>query len=210
VDGVKTTVRLDQIEEVAWETMGHRQVNPQREPGYIFYHGQRVGKIALQLRELVFPGQDQDDEIILVGSWFHDVGKGIEPHWEYGAILVERILQDYCSPENLDQIVEVVRGHTLRKEKEYPHYVQLVQDGDILDHFGSQEIWLNFLHTAYQRENLAYALEFYDTRYHDQVAKVRGLLNYRQSVEFFDEKDRFVRSFVERLRLEGTGGLVGI
>lgn len=201
---------LEKIKELAWETMGHRQANPQREPGYIFYHGQRVGKIALQLRELVFPFQDQDDGVILVGSWFHDVGKGIEPHWEYGALVVERILEEHCSSKQLEQIVEIVGNHTLRKEKQQPDYVQLIQDADILDHFGTQEIWLNFWHTAYARQNMDYALEFYDVKYHKQVEKVRGLLNYQQSVEFFNEKDRFVCSFVERLRLEGIGGLVGV
>ncbi|NMA61728.1 MAG: HD domain-containing protein [Firmicutes bacterium] len=209
VDGVNNKVDLDQIQKVAFETMGHRQVNPQREPGYIYYHGQRVGKIALQLRELIFPFQDQDDGVILVGGWFHDVGKGIEPHWEYGALLVERILGEHCSVDQLEQIREIVGNHTLRKEKEYPHYVQLVQDGDILDHFGSQEIWLNFWHTAYHKQNLDYALEFYETRYQKQVVKVRELLNFEESVEFFNEKDRFVRSFVERLRKEGMGDLVG-
>ena len=200
---------LSVLKEQAWQVMGKRYSHPDREPGYAFYHGQRVGKIALQLRELIFPGEEDFDDVILVGAWFHDVGKGIEPHWEYGALICEQLLCNYCAPLQLEQITEIVRGHTLRKQKEYPHYVKLVQDADILDHFGSQEIWLNFWHSAYRRQALEHSLQFYSDHYVEHVEKVRGLLNYEQSVEYFDEKDSFVREFVERFRREGSGELIG-
>lgn len=200
---------LKQIREQAWQAMGERQSHPYREPGFIYYHGQRVGKVALQLREIIFPEEEQDDEVILIGSWFHDVGKGIEPHWEYGALIVEKILNGYCPQTKLDKVVEIVGGHTLRKEKAYPSYVKLVQDADILDHFGSQEIWLNFLYSAHTKKGIPDSLEFYDGEYGELVAKVRKLLNYEESVAFFEEKDQFVRTFVERFRLEGAGELIG-
>lgn len=200
---------LNALKQQAWQSMGKRFSHPEREPGYAFYHGQRVGKIALQLRELIFPGEDSLDEVILVGAWFHDVGKGIEPHWDYGALICQTLLQEFCSPYQLAQIVEIVQGHTLRKQKDYPHYVQLVQDADILDHFGSQEIWLNFWYSAYHRNTLADSLKYFAEDYSTHVQRVRSRLNYKQSVEFFDEKDRFVQEFVERLRLEGQGELVG-
>ncbi len=195
------------IQDKAWQSMGKRHSHPDREPGYAYYHGQRVAKIATRLRELVLPAQSGDDDVIVVGSWFHDVGKGIEPHWEYGALICREILQDHCTNEKLKQIVEIVGEHTLRKTKEYPHYVQLVQDADILDHFGSQEIWLNFWHCAYRREALEHSLEFYRESYVEHVAQVRTLLNYPKSVEIFDEKDQFVRTFIERLRREAEGEL---
>lgn len=199
---------LNLLKKQAWQSMGKRYSHPDRELGYAFYHGQRVGKIALKLRELIFQDEESYDDVILVGSWFHDVGKGIEPHWEYGSLICQTLLKELSTPAQLDQIVEIVRGHTLRKEKEYPHYVKLVQDADILDHFGTQEIWLNFWHNAYQRKNLKHSLEFYAEQYILNVEKVRPLLNYKQSIEFFDEKDRFVREFVDRLSKEGLGELV--
>jgi len=198
------------IQEMAWKSMGKRHSHPDREPGYAYYHGQRVAKIAIQLREWVLPHEDQYDDVILVGGWFHDVGKGIEPHWEYGALICREILQDQCPGPQLEQIVEIVGGHTLRKVREYPHYVKLVQDADILDHFGSQEIWLNFWHTAYRRKNVEYTLDYYHNSYAEHIQQVRELLNYPKSVEVFDEKDRFVRTFIERFSRESEGELFGI
>ena len=197
------------LKDKAWESMGTRHSHPDREPGYAYYHGQRVAKIALQLRELILPGQDSNDEAILLGGWFHDVGKGIEPHWEYGAMICRAILREHCPACKLGQIVEIVGAHALRKVKEYPDYVKLVQDADILDHFGSQEIWLNFWHSAYRREAAEHSLEFYRHFYTENASRVRALLNYPTSVQFFDEKDRFVQDFVDRFRRESEGELVG-
>lgn len=196
------------IKDKAWQSMGKRLSHPDREPGYAYYHGQRVAKIALTLRELILPDEQIYDDVIRVGGWFHDVGKGIEPHWTYGALICQELLEDLCSPAKLEQIVEIVGSHTLRKTKEYPHYVKLVQDADILDHFGSQEIWLGFWHSAFRRETVDYMLEFYADSYEPNTKRVRDLLNYPESVAFFDEKDRFVKGFIERFAREAQGDLV--
>ena len=111
---------LAAIKELAWQSMGERITHPQREKGFIYYHGQRVAAIALQLRELICPGDESYDQVILVGGWFHDVGKGLEPHWEYGALIAREMLKEHCSPRELEQIVEIVQGHTLRKQRDYP------------------------------------------------------------------------------------------
>jgi hypothetical protein len=41
------------------------------------------------------------------------------------------------------------------------------------------------------------------------VKKVRALLNFSQSAEFFDEKDQFIRDFMERFAKEAEGELLG-
>lgn len=199
---------LDALRELAWQSMGSRISHPGREPGYIYHHGQRVGSIALQLRQLIFPRDESLDRVILVGSWFHDVGKGIEPHWEYGALIVREMLKEHCPAGELEQIMEIVAGHTLRKQREYPPYVQLVQDADVLDHYGSMEIWLNFWFCARSGLGMERSWEFYAGEYLKQIERVRSLLNFPESVEFFDEKDRFVRQFVERFQREGRGELL--
>ncbi|NLL44006.1 MAG: HD domain-containing protein [Firmicutes bacterium] len=200
---------LDLIKDKAWQSMGTRHSHPDREPGYAYYHGQRVAKIGIQLRKLVFPDQSSYDDVIVVGSWFHDVGKGIEPHWEYGALICREILADLCPADTLEKIVEIVGSHTLRKAGHYPDYVKLVQDADILDHFGSQEIWLRFWHSAYRRRNVEDALRFQRDSYLPHISKVRQLLNFPQSIEFFDEKDRFVQEFMKRFAREAQGELCG-
>lgn len=199
---------LDAIREKALEMMGKRRSHPNREPGYIYFHGQRVGSIALQLRKLIFPGKQEHDQVILVGSWFHDLAKGLEPHWEYGTLLASRILHSFCPSEQLSLILEIIECHTLRKERQYPFYVRLVQDADLLDHFGSQEVWLNFYHSACTGAGTAASLAYFEGRYGKQARKLRKLLNFEESVHFFDEKDQFVREFAERFRQEAEGRLM--
>lgn len=196
------------LKDLAWRAMGTRISHPGREPGFVYYHGQRVAQIALQLRELIFPGEDSLDEVILVAGWFHDVGKGLEPHWEYGALVAREMLKDFCTPDELEKIVEMIAGHTLRKQREYPSYVQLLQDADILDHFGSLEVWLNFYHCASHSQGVDAALQFYAEEYEREVASVRSLINFAAAAEIFEEKVCFVRSFVERLRREARGEIV--
>jgi uncharacterized protein len=118
------------------------------------------------------------------------------------------MLKEHCPAGELEQIIEIVAGHTLRKQREYPPYVQLVQDADVLDHYGSMEIWLNFWFCARSGLGMERSWEFYAGEYLKQIERVRSLLNFPESVEFFDEKDRFVRQFVERFQREGRGELL--
>jgi len=107
-----------------------------------------VGEIALQLREMIFPTEPEYDQVILVGAWLHDIGKGDRaPLGVWGAARAADS-QRLLPPEQLEQIAQIVGGHTLRKQKPFPFYVKLVQDSDILDHFGTQEIWLSFNYAA--------------------------------------------------------------
>lgn len=200
---------LDKVADLAQNLMINRCSHPYREQGYIYFHGQRVGQIALKLRKLIFSHEIDYDQVILAGSWFHDLGKGIEPHWEYGAVLAATVLKDYCSEWELAKIKEIIAGHTLRKEKEYPFYVQLVQDADILDHFGTQDIWLNFTRCGYTGKDMQDSLDFYEEAYDTRMSRIRGLLNFEESMEAFDEKDRFLRDFIHRFREEGKGKLIG-
>ena len=202
-------MNLEEIRKLAFKHMGKRKSHPYREQGFIYYHGQRVGEIALHLRKRIFPQQSKFDDVILIASWFHDLGKGIEPHWEYGALLAREILAPYCKPAELEQIVEIIGSHTLRKQgASYPEYVKLVQDGDILDHFGTVEIWMNFLHNAHSEGTMFDSVRFYKEEYSKHAQTVRQLLNYSESVEIFDEKDQFVREFAARLEVEARGQLM--
>ena len=202
-------MNLEEIRGLAFKHMGKRKAHPYREQGFIYYHGQRVGAIALHLRKRIFPQQSNLDDVISAASWFHDLGKGIEPHWEYGALLAREILAPYCTPVELEQIAEIIGSHTLRKQGDsYPDYVKLVQDADILDHFGTVEIWLNFFHSAYSEGTMLDSVRFYKEEYSGHAQIVRQLLNYSESVKIFDEKDQFVREFAARMEVEARGHLM--
>ncbi|CAG7628275.1 HD domain-containing protein [Paenibacillus allorhizosphaerae] len=196
----------DRLTELAFKTMGKRKSHLQREKGYIFYHCERVAKIAIHLREALFPGDSSKDDVIFAGALFHDVTKGIEPHAATGAYLVPQLLQDYASNEEIQCVSEIVRLHNTRNREDQPFYVRIVQDADILDHFGSQEVWLKFMYGAHKDENVFDAVRMWESDEHEKyVAGSRNALNFELSRQIFNRKHSFHREFVQRFKAECGG-----
>ncbi|GIP34709.1 HD domain-containing protein [Paenibacillus sp. J2TS4] len=197
---------IEKIKEVAMKTMSRRKSHLQRERGFIFYHGQRVANMAIHLRKSLFPEDSSKDDIIYVGALFHDVAKGIEPHGKMGAQLIPHLLNEYCTAQELEQISEVVALHNARQREGQPFYVKLVQDADVLDHFGSLEIWLKFMYSAHTEENVFDAVALWDSKEHQEyIENSRALLNYDLSQKIYDDRIEFERTFQERFALECNG-----
>ncbi len=197
---------LAKIRELAFKHMSNRKAHNEREKGFIYYHGQRVANIALELRKMILPTDDNCDEVIIAAAYFHDIAKGIEPHSYYGSNLVQEILKDYCNPKELALICEIIRCHQFRdKSRNYSDYVKIIQDADILDHVGVVEIWMNFSYYAHKDGTLTDSLEFYQTEYDSLANKMRDVLNYDVSLEIYDEKNLFVKDFIKRLSIEAVG-----
>lgn len=196
------------IKELAYKHMINRKPHDDRERGYIYYHGERVARLSIELRKKLFPNDNEYDQHIIVAALFHDVGKGLNPHAEYGAVLVKEILKDYCEEDEIEIIAEIIGYHqTKRKENDYPEYVKIVQDADILDRFGTLEIWLNFQKSAHQSAPISRSLEFYRKDFEGYAKYMRDILNYDLSKEILDEKIKFSRSFIKRLEVEAQGGI---
>jgi uncharacterized protein len=194
------------LKEIAYKLMGNRKAQLEREKGFIYYHGLRVSKLSLNLRKIILNKDCSHDDIITVASLFHDAAKGIEPHGKNGAVLVKDILRDYCSEDEINEITNIIYYHSLRKKNnDYSEYIKIVQDSDMLDHFGSMDIWLNFQHCAYKDEPMQKALEFYNNEYNAEVQKCRALLNYDVSCKIFDDKVSFTDLFVDRFKREAEG-----
>lgn len=197
---------INALQELAQKMMENRKAHLEREKGFTYYHGLRVSKVAINLRKIVLPEDSLYDEILITASLFHDVAKGIEPHGTYGSVLVKEILKDYCTEEEIDKISELIYHHSLRKmDKNYSDYIKIIQDADILDHFGSIEMWINFQYYAHTDEPMHKSIEFYDNEFDDEVQRLRGLLNYDVSRKIFDDKISFVHSFVNRFKKEVAG-----
>lgn len=198
------------LEEIACKKMGKVRAHLEREPGHIYYHGLRVAKLSINLRKIIFPVESSFDDVIYAGALFHDIGKGIEPHSETGYAVVKHILQEYCEPDELNNVSEIVRYHCKRVfPNDYPFWIKIVQDADVLDHMGTTEIWLNFLYSAYEGRSIDRSLEWYrgdEVKRH--LEKMRNALNYNESKEIWDEKVKFVDLFVNRLVIEADGGIV--
>lgn len=194
------------LEEIAFKMMGRRKAHIDREKGFIYYHGLRVSKIAFNLRKIILKEDSSYDDIIRAACLFHDVAKGIEPHGQYGSLLIKDILKDHCSEYEINEIANLIYNHSLRKKSnDYSDYIKIVQDADMLDHFGSIEIWMNFLYHAHKDKPIFNSLEFYASQYKLETDKCRELLNYDISREIFDEKVSFVISFIDRFKRENEG-----
>lgn len=201
-------MNFDRINEIAHNLMSHRKSHVRRETGFIYYHCQRVAKIALNLRKELFPHEEAMDDIIYIAAMFHDVTKGIEPHQETGSVLVKTLLKDECTTEQLDYISDIIALHNIRNHEELPYYIKLVQDADMLDHFGSMDIWMKFFHSAHGEENVWDTVRFWESEeYAKYIEKSRSQLNYERSKQIFDTKLEFVRQFQERFKLECNGAV---
>lgn len=198
------------LQEIAYKKMGKIKAHIERERGHIYYHGLRTAKLALNIRKRLLPFDLQRDDMIYTGALFHDIGKGIEPHAETGYAIVKHLLLDYLNPEEMKVVSEIVRLHCERVfPNDYPHWVRIVQDADILDHMGTTEIWMNFLYSAHQEKSIDRSIEWYESlECKKNMNFLRSLLNYDLSKEIWDEKVSFVDSFIQRLKLESEGGIL--
>lgn len=196
------------IQELAFKHLANRKAHNEREKGFIYYHGQRVANIAIELRKLILPDNQEHDQELLVAAYFHDIAKGIEPHSQYGAILVAEILKDHCNTQELSFITELVRYHQIRdKTKNYHDFIKILQDADVLDHVGVVEIWMNFQYNAHTGGTLDDALSYYKGEYVDLAKSMRNVLNYSVSQDIFDEKQQFLSDFIARLAVEAKGNI---
>lgn len=199
---------LEQIKQQAFEHLGRRKAHKHRETGFIYYHGERTAKLVINLRKLIAPEDSSMDDVLMAAAYFHDVSKGIEPHGRYGAILTRELLQDLCTCEELDKICRLIAVHGARKQEQYNVYEMLLQDADLLDHFGTIELWMNFYYFASEDQHMDLSIEYYKTEFPQMAAKNRSLLNYEISQRIFDEKLSFVDQFVKRMEIENRGDIV--
>jgi len=199
-------MNLAKIEQVGFDCMASRQDSREREPGWLFYHGRRVARIALWLaRELAI---DIDQEVIFTGALFHDIGKGAEPHNEIGAAMTRESLKGLCTPGELDAISEIIVSHNQRGCS--PHFsavIRIVQDADVLDHVGSIGPWLAFYWSGTHNETFDDHIRFIQGEENATTQKrMRSGLNFEMSRRIFDERIEYEKRFFsefKRVYLEG-------
>jgi uncharacterized protein len=210
-------MNLDAIASVAETLLKKRKAHLHQEVGRIYAHGQRAAKLALFLRNALVPDDASHDEILTVAAWFHDIGKGIEPHPTYGALLTQAALESECTEAELNEICELIRLHWERKSALKPDYdpathyskwVLLLQDADSLDHFGTQDIWISFHAAAHYEDSVADNIRWNDEHYLQYVARARAGMNFDLSLRILDERVAFATAFYERFRLEGMGEVI--
>ena len=195
--------------EIARSAMARRRTAETREAGYIFHHGLRTAHIAMGLADRVDGALDMHRDILFAGAVFHDIGKGTEPHNETGADMAAERLSGHCDDSEIAAIAGIIRQHNQRRRAaECTPAARVVQDADILDHCGAQEIWLAFhwnaAHDQTPRESLAYAN---GTRKQRWNTGARAALNFEASRRALDERLAFQRAFWKKFAEEMDGAL---
>lgn len=201
---------FEEIKLLAFQLMGERKAHLEREKGGIYYHGERTAKTIIILRKLILPHNTTHDETLRIAALFHDIGKGIEPHAKYGAALSREALKD-CIPANmLEEVCHLISLHASRSPQNntYSDNVKLLQDADLLDHYGTFSIWMDIQYSAYTEKTLKECAFFNNDEWDSHCANSRAALNYQDSQKIFDEKIAWVNSFYQRLQIESLGDIV--
>lgn len=200
-------MNFDQLDKLAFKYMGKRKSHKEREIGAAYYHGKRVANGVIALRKRLFAADSMDD-ILRCAGMFHDIGKGIEPHNHTGAVLVRDLLKDEMSESELEQVCRLIEVHCDRKPQTDAHSwdEKLLQDADLLDHYGSQGIWMSISYYAYTtQQEMNQVPDFYHTEWQNQIAKHRNLLNFDLSKQIFDDRTSFEMAIAERMEVEKDG-----
>ncbi len=184
-----------------------RRAHEERETGFIYAHGQRVARGVIELRRRVTDDASHDD-LLRCAAMFHDVGKGIGEHGQTGAEMVRFLLKDELTPGEIDEVARLVYAHNHRAPGtgKWDLWAQLLQDADIIDHYGTVEVWLNFHYCAYKDRQMLEDLSFYSDQFPAQTQEHRALLNLDEAKRIYDERVQFNKEFAARMAVEAEGG----
>ena len=191
-----------ELDRRARKAMSQRKTHPGRETGYIYAHGRRVAAIALELAAEVDVEATVDRDILYAAALLHDVGKGIEPHHTLGAVVVRELLDGLAGPEAIDAIARIVAEHNQRDRAGACGLgSRIVQDADILDHHGPQNVWLCLQYAARHDQSVEETLAWYEgDSSRRQAGWNRSALNFEASRRRFDERLTVEREFFQMLR----------
>lgn len=204
-------MNFERLDSLAKKYMLKRKSHAEREIGHVYFHGQRVAKSAILLRKRIFPENSNWDDILYCAGMFHDIGKGIEPHAHSGAVLVRDLLKEELTSTELDGVCALIEAHSDRHPGTDVNtdIEKLIQDADLLDHYGTQGIWLSCNYSAYMgQQEMNQMPVFYFEEWAEQVKNHRRYLNFDVSKEIFDEKVRYEWSVVKRMEVEGKGEFI--
>ncbi len=200
---------LQAIKQLAFELMGNRRSHVGKEKGNKYYHGERVANLIIKLRKHILPNDDSHDEILTAAAWFHDISNGSDDHGKEGAKKTREVLAKYCSDYEIEEICKIISVHDDRSSKcdLYSDYIRLHQDADHLDHFGTFDIWMQFIYAIQHDHSFDEIIHWFRNTRREEAKHYREELNFEISKKIFDEKNQFVMYFGERLGVEGTGGI---
>lgn len=202
---------FNQLNEIAVRLLKNRKAHPERERGSIYEHGRRVAELAVMLRREVIPEDASKDEILRLAGMFHDIGKGIEPHAEFGAPIMKQAVKGVVSEEEAAEAARLIAAHCDRRPQDEDHdvWVRLIQDADLLDHIGTYTIWMDIQYAAYTDEGPEQTARRLEKNAEEYAVHCRSILNFPISKEIYDDRIALYLEFTARFADEARGRIHG-
>lgn len=198
-------MNLDQIKQIAHNAMADLKAHPDRETGYVHAHGRRTAELTMELADALCSPLDVDRDVLYAGALLHDIARDQDVHHRAGADRVRRLLSGEVGEDEMEAIARLVAEHNQRGEPgRYPLSSQLVQDADLLDHYGLQAVWLTLVRAAHGDRSQADVVADYFRRIDDH-RRPRDLLNLDLSRDRFDQRWDRELAFFQRLRDQQPG-----
>ncbi len=203
-------MNIERIKEIAAAEMKDIAKHPYRERGSKYYHGQRVGKIIMFLCNTLSYKENVD--VLKVSAWFHDIcntgARGRADHERKGADLTYELLSGYCTEEERRRIAYLISIHDSREADKLSTEARLLQDADMLDHFGIFEIWSCFLYSGREKRSMLDTAQWLKKESRQSYERNRRLLHFDISKKIFDEKQAYVSEFIKRMLMEADGNII--
>ena len=200
---------LLKIKQIIFDELAEKSSHNWKEKGNKYHHGERVAKLILTLRNYIIPDDDGHDDILTVAAWFHDIMNGTDNHALLGAERTKELLSGYCSDYEMREIYDIIYRHDDRysDRESFSVYARLHQDADLLDHFGTFDIWTQFLYAVCHGQTILEEIKYMNEWRSELDTKYGGELNFEISKKIYDEKTEFYNYFADRFSVEGTGGI---
>lgn len=181
-----------------------------KEKGDKYYHGLRTAVLAKKLRRALFPEDWEADQVLTVAGWFHDLRNGQPDHERLGAKETGILLSGLCSPEQLEEVQQMIAYHDTRDHNPaYSHRLLLLQDADLLDHFGTYDVWFAFCYAAEKEMSLEEMVQWLLQERGGKRQAYFDLLNFPLSQSIYLERFDYVQQFALRMQRELHAETVG-
>lgn len=169
-----------------------------------FDHCVRVYNWALRINRL----EKADENIVAIASIFHDVGKAYNmeiSHAEISADVCKAYLKKLQYPEyKILRIVQAIKVHPFKEDTNIHLYPEdkILMDADLLDEVGALTAVWDSMATALEARPDYLKVYNRSLKFYNKVASKREVLKTPTGRAFYDERLKFLNSFIENLGFE--------
>ena len=198
----------DALRECARAALEPVKSHPYRETGWAYRHGWRTAALAIWLRGQLLPQETELDDVLYAAGLFHDCAKDDEAdHAAAGSRRVVELLDGIELSGLLPAVTQAIYRHNKRQRDEYTAAEKILQDADIIDHFGTIEIWLNTSYSVLSGSGPEVSTAFYREGWQGMIDDLRGQFNYELSRRIFEDRISYNEEYIRRLAVESVGGV---